>query len=313
MKIEHLDWEITACDWCGSLEVEQVFDGPDRLENMPGIFHMARCKNCGIFRQNPRLSWVSLQKYYPENYAPYQYAIPRNHFQDTLRRYGSWKRLKAIERFQPDGRLLEIGCGTGGFLREVVSSRHWEVAGVEPSETAASYAQNTLKVPIFPGRFSDVELEPESFDAIVLWCVLEHLNHPVQDLRYAYTLLKEKGWLFFSIPNYEGPEAKIFGKYWAGWDLPRHLYIFPRPVLREVLRDIGFRTAAERCISTSYDILGHSLNFWSQSWEGRFPERKRFLMRSYRSTLTRAALVIPLAILDRLSLTSTITIFAQKS
>jgi SAM-dependent methyltransferase len=186
------------------------------------------------------------------------------------------------------------------------------VVGIEPSQRAAEYARQHTSATILQGRFSEVELAPESIDAIVLWTVLEHLDRPVQDLRYAHALLKKDGWLFFSIPNFESLEARLFRQYWSGWDLPRHLYVFPRPTLHKILETIGFRVAYERCLSTSYAALGHSINFWSQSWEHKKPRLKRLLMRFYYAWPTRVALLAPLAILDRLNLTSTITYGTQK-
>ncbi len=98
------------------------------------------------------------------------------------KRYGPWKRLRAIERFQPGGKLLEIGCGTGLFLEEALKSHRWDVTGIEPSRRAADYAKNQLNIPVYNGRFSEIELPPGSFDVVVLWNVLEHLDQPFEDL-----------------------------------------------------------------------------------------------------------------------------------
>ena len=64
----------------------------------------------------------------------------------------------------------------------------------------------------------------------------------------------------------ESLAARIFGPYWVGWDLPRHLYLFPRPLLQTVLGTLGFRSVAFSCISGSYSTLRDSLEFWTQSW-----------------------------------------------
>ncbi|MBU0512079.1 MAG: class I SAM-dependent methyltransferase, partial [Chloroflexi bacterium] len=314
MTANQLQWEDCTCAWCGSAASELIFEGPDRLEGLPGIFRFVRCQQCGSFRQNPRLTRDSLSEYYPENYVAYDYGADsdQNPLRKRIKNHGNWKRRRAIERFQPGGRLIEVGCGTGAFLRELLSSGHWDVVvGIEPSEKAASHVRQTLDIPIHQGVFADVTLEPESFNAVVLWCVVEHLAQPIQDLRRAHALLKKGGWLFFSIPNYESLGAKIFGKYWAGWDLPRHLYVFPRSNLLEILESIGFSNISTRCISTSYHALGHSLDFWSQDWAEKHPTLRRFLMKAYCSKIARIGLLLPLAILERLNLTTNNTYFAQ--
>ena len=125
-----LVWEDTACDYCGSgsTECDVLFEGPDRAERLPGIFRVVRCQRCGILRQNPRLAWVSLKDYYTENYDSHSMLV--RHEKGFLRRldkrYGPWKRLKAMERYSTGGTLLEVGCGTGLFLEEALRSGHFE-------------------------------------------------------------------------------------------------------------------------------------------------------------------------------------------
>jgi SAM-dependent methyltransferase len=307
-------WEQCACDWCGTAHSEPVFAGPDRLEGLPGTFFMARCPQCGVYRQNPRPAWESLQHYYPEDYASHPRLVQDEptRLRQLDKRYGPWKRLRAVERYQPGGALLEVGCGTGLFLEEALLSGRWQVTGIEPGQRAAGYVRDRLGVTVHQGRFSEIELPEASFEAIVMWNVVEHLDSPVADLRYAQRLLKDGGWLIFSIPNLESLERQVFGDFWVGWDLPRHLYLFPQEVLGEILDEIGFRLVDRRCLSTSYSVLGHSLDFWSQSWASQHPNLRRMLLGSYRSMLGRLLMVPPLWLLDRLNLSTILTLFAQK-
>lgn len=311
---DNLEWEENSCDWCGSTETEFIFKGPDRLERLPGTFTMVRCTRCGLYRQNPRLIWTSLEKYYPEDYSSHPRLVKDipNAWRRLDRRYGPWKRIRAIESFQKGGRLLEVGCGTGYFLEEALRSPHWDVSGIEPTTKAAEYAQQNLPANIYKGRFSDVDLPSEYFDVIAMWNVLEHLDHPIADLKYAYHLLKDSGWLVLAVPNLESLEAKIFNQFWVGWDLPRHLYIFPRDLLDEILVSIGFKVITRRCISTSYSVLGHSLDFWSQSWEMTHPKARNILLSAYYSIIGRVAMIFPLWFLDRLKTSTIVTVFAQK-
>jgi SAM-dependent methyltransferase len=223
-----------------------------------------------------------------------------------------WKRLRAIERLKPGGYLLDVGCGTGIFLAEAIRRRRWEVIGVEPNEYAATYARQRLGINIFIERFTKVHLPAGAFDIITMWNVLEHFDKPIANLRYAYHLLHDGGWLVLSIPNLESLDARLFGAYWVGWDLPRHLYLFPRRVLRNILTQIGFTVQGMRCISTSYAALGHSLDFWSQKWANKCPSLIKALLRIYRTLPVRAALILPLRFLDQINFSSIITIFAQK-
>ena len=269
IEINELIWEECACDGCNSTAFHPVIEGPDRGEHLPGTFRMVRCASCGLIRQNPRLVWESLKEYYPEHYHAHVPLVSeeKHGWRRLERRYGQWKRLKSIERFIKGGRLLEVGCGTGVFLEEVVRSGRWEAVGIEPGAKAAAYARKNLGIQVHQQVFSEVALEPDSFDVIVLWNVVEHFYHPIQDLRRAGDLLKPGGLLVFSLPNIEGLDARIFGKYWSGWELPRHLYLFPRQKLHEYLKQIGFEVLDDGCIAGSHGGWRMSLEFWSQSWE----------------------------------------------
>jgi 2-polyprenyl-3-methyl-5-hydroxy-6-metoxy-1,4-benzoquinol methylase len=310
-----LEWVSSPCDWCGSYEIAQLFEGPDRLEGLPGMFKFVSCRQCGLYRQEPRLAWNSLKHYYPESYASHSHLVknlPR--FITRIdKRYGPWKRLKAVERYQSGGRMLEVGCGTGLFLEEALRNGRWDVTGIEPSEKAANYARENLNISIYDKRFSQVELPEKSFDVIAMWNVLEHLDHPISDLRRSYKLLKDHGWLVFAIPNMESLDARLFGSYWIGWDLPRHLYLFPETILKDILKETGFRWVSKRCISTSYATLGHSLDFWSYAWQEEHPLARKLLMKAYHSIFGRMLMLAPLWVLDRLNLSTIITVFAQKA
>jgi SAM-dependent methyltransferase len=315
MEISQLEWEECACDSCNSTETQLIFEGPDLGHQLPGIFRMVKCTTCGLIRQNPRLVWESLKTYYPEDYLSYApLAREEKHWWQRLeRRYGQWKRLRSIERFQKQGRLLEIGCGTGMFLEEVLRSDRWEAIGIEPSEKAAEYVRRMLEIPVYQTTFAEVELEPHSFDVIVLWNVLEHFYSPVKELARVSQLLKPNGLLVFSIPNLNSLNAKLFGYHWSGWDLPRHLYVFPHPQLDEILRKIGFTILDKRCIVGGHGGLRMSLEYWSRSWEKNHPTLKRNIFKLYNSWLTRIVLTVPFYIQDRLKASTQIIYIAQKN
>lgn len=306
-------WESIPCEVCGTAEYEIIFKGPDRLENQPGEFTLVRCHRCGAYRQNPRPVWESLEKYYTEDYASHPNLVQdETSFLRRLdKRYGPWKRRRLLEKYVHVGKLLEIGCGTGLFLEEISRFPGWEVAGVEPSARAAAYVRDKLDIQVYHGRVEDIELEPEQFDVVVMWNVVEHLAYPLRDLRNIYRLIKKGGWLIFSVPNLESVEARVFGRYWVGWDLPRHLYIYPRETLQHTLNDIGFQVIDTNNVSTGYSLLGHSLTFWSQDW--RNPVARRLLAAAYYNPVTRLAVAPMLWILDRTRRSTLLTYIAQKS
>lgn len=303
----------STCDGCGTAGGQLLFEGRDLMMGLPGQFRLVQCPQCGLFRQNPRLDWESLKDYYPEDYNSYASIIEKESstLRRMLRRYGMWKRLRILERFQPGGRLLDIGCGTGIFLGEAQRSGHWELMGVEPTPKAATYTQDALGIHVLAQRFDEVDLPAGTIDVVTMWNVLEHLDSPIKDLQHAYKLIRPGGWLVFEIPNVDGIGPKLFGRYWLGWDLPRHLYLFPQKQLRLILAEIGFKWVDTRCIAGAHSSLDLSIEFLLRA-KNIDNSATRLLFRLYRSLPARVVLSPLFWLTDQFRQCSLITIFAQK-
>jgi 2-polyprenyl-3-methyl-5-hydroxy-6-metoxy-1,4-benzoquinol methylase len=111
-------------------------------------------------------------------------------------------RLEQVLLNKQRGRLLEIGCGAGTFLR--MAQKHFEVAGIDSS----SYAIRNNCVPsdcrLTLGDIEQSRLEPETYDVVVAFNVLEHLNRPADTIRKIFRALKPDGFFFGSVPNNRG-------------------------------------------------------------------------------------------------------------
>lgn len=252
-----------ACDNCGSYRSQFLFNGPDRLCGLPGLFTLEQCCECGWIRQNPRPSNADLEKYYPDDYVAFAQAIEdeKGLWNRLDRRYGMIKRCKSIERFVPTGRVLEVGCGTGVFLNEM-RRRGWSVIGIEPNAYASDYARTRFGLEVFRGTLEQFDPACESFDVICLSNVLEHLATPAQDMLRMQRALKRGGLLVMSIPNLESLDRRLFRESWIGWELPRHLYLFPRQSLENFLARIGMQTIARDCPAGSHYAFLLSLQLY---------------------------------------------------
>lgn len=311
INVDKLVWEDLPCPVCHSNKDQVLFTGPDRLLGYPGQFQMVRCEICQLIRQNPRPVWDSLAQYYEGDYDSYVPMLKER--KPSIGRFiygwGTRKRVKAIQSIQASGNLLDIGCGTGMFLEMAQKLGAWTVSGVEPSPHAANYVQGKLDIPIQTGLFPDVKLPVQHYDVITMWNVVEHLGDPIESFARIHDALKPGGWFVFCIPNLESLDAWLFGKYWLGWDLPRHLYIFPQVTLKELLANTGFQIQKTRCISTTYAAYMHNLEFLEQDQYSRLIY---ILLKMYRTRLFRLIITPLLWCIDKLLRGSIITIFAQK-
>jgi SAM-dependent methyltransferase len=313
-SLSQVEFETAACDHCDSDDAQLLFKGPDRLHGLAGQFRLVKCTQCGWIRQNPRPTRQTINAYYPEDYEPFIQAIDDEPFLRRWdRRYGMIKRCRAIERHQRGGRLLDVGCATGNFLNEMRRRGGWEVFGVEPNPEAAAYAARRFSHHVHVSTLADADFPPASFDVITMWNVLEHLHTPWADLLRVRDLLREGGVLVFSIPNLESIEARFFGPLWLGWDLPRHLYLFPREALVQSLSEIGLIVKEIKCLSGSQDASVVSLQLYLESkWSVESPWPKR-VARLCRTMPVRLLMGPAFWLMNQANQASIITLFARKS
>ncbi|MGG7035879.1 MAG: class I SAM-dependent methyltransferase [Flavobacterium sp.] len=121
------------------------------------------------------------------------------------------------------GKLLDIGAGTGDFL-SVCKQNGWQTVGFEPNNKPKSIAEG--KGISFTENLSD--LEPHSFDVITMWHVLEHVPNLEYQISELKRLLKTDGTLIIAVPNFKSYDANYYGKFWAAYDVPRHLWHFSK-------------------------------------------------------------------------------------
>ncbi len=216
--------EKIRCCLCGANESIPFLTMPDRTGHVPGIFSLQRCTRCGLIYLNPRPAPESLTLIYPPDYVPHQHAPAHKAL------HHDWKRLCAfIASVQSKpGMLLDVGTGAGTFLRAMqLLLPHWSITGIEPDPEAAATACCT-GARVIQATLEDAPLEGTLWDAITLWNVLEHLPDPLAALRRLRQMLKPGGFIYLTIPLCDSWDARLFGEYWCGWELPRHFYTFDR-------------------------------------------------------------------------------------
>ena len=153
----------------------------------------------------------------------------------SVREISLKRKLKLINSFQSDSKtLLDIGCGTGDFL-EAALKDNWTITGIEPNEQARQIANSKTNNSVF--EINQLEtLEPNSFDVITLWHVLEHLPNLEKHTALFKSLLKPNGTLVIAVPNYKSYDAQYYKNFWAAYDVPRHLWHFSKSSISELFK-----------------------------------------------------------------------------
>jgi len=147
--------------------------------------------------------------------------------------------LERIERHVTGRRLCDLGCWVG-FLVSEAERRGWEASGVEPSEYASALARERLGLEVQTGTLYSAELSGESFDAVVLGDVIEHLPAPAEALERIASLLVPGGVLYLALPDAGSRVACGLGANW--WSvLPTHVQYFTRASMTRLLDRCGYR------------------------------------------------------------------------
>ncbi|MBL0241377.1 MAG: class I SAM-dependent methyltransferase [Chloracidobacterium sp.] len=245
------------------------------MNDLPGQFANVRCCQCGLIRLSPRPTSEKLGSFYPNDtyysygqnsvsqetdfpikqdirrsvIASFGYPLRINSKLVTLVRpiinrfflrraaYGFGKRFP---KYVPNGRALDIGCGSGVFL-SILKQYGWNVRGLELKHAAADAAKEKFGIDVSVGDLADANFEEESFDYISFNHSLEHLPNIIEVLGQVKKLLKPDGLLYVEVPNANSLSQRISGKYWLHWDVPRHLYSFTPKTLKSLMRKTGFQ------------------------------------------------------------------------
>ena len=108
-------------------------------------------------------------------------------------------RLKEILRHKTNGKLLEIGCGKGEFLKLAIE--HFDVEGMDVSEYALNSLRKFLGKKAIEGNIENADLKPGNYDVIVVFNLLEHLKDPRKVIKKLHKGLKKGGIVIGSVPN----------------------------------------------------------------------------------------------------------------
>ena len=151
------------CNLCASRDCKTRF--------IKGGLEIGQCNQCGLVYANPRLTQQEIWKRYSPNYFWDEYMpahqSPNGEFLADWHRQRAQPVLDLLKPYQKSGKLLEIGCAAGFFLK-IAEENGWSTQGVEIMSPAVEYAQNTLQINVFEGTVDQAQFPAESFDAIIM-------------------------------------------------------------------------------------------------------------------------------------------------
>ena len=186
-----------------------------------------KCEQCSLVQQSPLPQDTSAF------YLSYPIHAKKSRWFNALRRMlmgGAYYPAKREERSR---RLLDFGCGDGWFL-ESCKTKNMQLMGFERDPAHAKYLTESLGIPVESDISKLLTEQAGCIDVLTMNFVVEHLTNLHQAFANANTLLKPGGWFYFSVPNFNSVESRLFGRKWHGLDAPRHISFPDDPVVRRL-------------------------------------------------------------------------------
>jgi 2-polyprenyl-3-methyl-5-hydroxy-6-metoxy-1,4-benzoquinol methylase len=289
-----------ACPLCGA-SGECFLRQPDLFLGVrPELSHeLFRCEPCGLYYQGA-MELELLAQFYPSRYYERPPAGRLRAGLSTLRNH---RRARAVEWRAADGEALDIGCGRGEVLA-MLKGHGRRCVGMDWNAENAVHVADAVGAEVVGGPDALGRLADERFQAISMFHVLEHEQNPPELLRQAHRLLSPGGRLVVGVPSAASLTRLMFGRFWLGYDLPRHRVAFTPTSLRHVLDRAGFEVErlTGRFSDEWLDLSGSARLFCrGRGWRGRA-----------LPWLVTAALLVPITLASLLGYGSVMFAYARK-
>jgi SAM-dependent methyltransferase len=275
------------------------------MHNVPGTYTVERCDSCGLIFLNPQPDADELSKHYPQDqYYPHRFSgfkswlyavLYTQQFLVSRKLLSPLKWIMRSVKITPGGNYLDVGCGSGAFMR-IIESAGMNAFGVEPVKIGRNHGtQKGLN--IFHGFLEEAKYPDGFFGLITLNHVLEHISNPMTTLNELKRILKPKGTLIIGVPQSESLAYRLFKKNWIQLDVPRHLYTFSCSTLKRYAEVTGFKIDKTRFNSKPLQIYGSLFYLYAEiSKKNMFFAESRLLKSQCTKVLVNL-FIFPLALI----------------
>ncbi len=205
-------------------------------------FKHVKCSCCGLVYVNPRLNNpIEHQEAFYD-----RLTISSGDFREQAHRDYAGSRRKRLMKeaamylpYNLNGRILDIGCGFGGFLKGAKEQGWKYPEGIEVAPPASEYTSKFFPVKTKP--FEETEYTDYLFDVIRLNNVIEHVSSPNALILTAHKNLRSGGLLVIKTPNYRSLSVTLCREKWQYIGGDAHIYLLTPKTISHLLNKNGFK------------------------------------------------------------------------
>jgi SAM-dependent methyltransferase len=204
-----------------------------------GQWDIVKCDGCGLSFVSPLPTKQIIDEFYNEHKQSSAERIEIYLKTRASRERRDKSKLKLLEKIQgARGRLLDIGCGMGLFVKNAVNAG-WKAQGIDLDRDMIEYGRKTFGADLSCAMLN--ELPGAYFDVITMFNLLDHLHTPLDFLKEVKRVLKPNGVIYTNLHDAGGWKAKKYQKDWGAYCPPMHLYYYSPHTLEILVNKVGLK------------------------------------------------------------------------
>ncbi len=245
---------MAQCPFCHAKKGKRQYKTTDIYGS---DFDVLSCPECQSYYLSPQptadyLNEAYSASYYGEGEQKFKGAIQRGIHYFIARRA---RKLNAL--IGKNAKVLDIGCGSGYFLKSMLENGEIEAHGIELPGKSAERAARIPDIHLKVGRLEKTDFPEAYFDMVTLFHVFEHLDQPAETLTNIAQIVKKGGYFYLSCPNISSWQSQLFKGKWFHLDPPRHLFLMPPTAIKRHMKALGFTLVKEKYFNPKYNPYGY--------------------------------------------------------